>query len=289
MGVHSSASERWRSRPDTASARGRRLAEGPPGRRRAGDGSHPGRRAGLPERHRVPRRHHGAADQQERSAREGRDRRRGGRALSRLRPRQAQCDRPECLPEQRRNGRRARDPRQHRHAGRGELPVRRARKHLGRGLLRARGRQLRRDRGRERPDAGCRRLDLARLPRAGELVGGSGDNIVFTSGTYCFSTVNVSGGGLVTANATNGPVIIKINGVSSFGGGGVVNATALASNLEIISSYTGVKGGLTINGGRQAYAQVYAPHTEVVLGGGTDFYGSLVAGSISSTGGSKVH
>ena len=125
--------------------------------------------------------------------------------------------------------------------------------------------------------------------KAGQLVGGSGDNIVFTSGTYCFSTVNVSGGGLVTANATNGPVIIKINGVSSFGGGGVVNTTALASNLEIISSYTGVKGGLTINGGSQAYAQVYAPDTEVVLGGGTDFYGSLVAGSISSTGGSKVH
>ena len=125
--------------------------------------------------------------------------------------------------------------------------------------------------------------------KAGQLVGGSGDNIVFTSGTYCFSTVNVSGGGLVTANATNGPVIIKINGVSSFGGGGVVNTTALASNLEIISSYTGVKGGLTINGGSQAYAQVYAPDTEVVLGGGTDFYGSLVAGSLSSTGGSKVH
>ena len=77
--------------------------------------------------------------------------------------------------------------------------------------------------------------------------------------------------------------------MSSFGGGGVVNTTALASNLEIISSYTGVKGGLTINGGSQAYMQVYAPDTEVVLGGGTDFYGSLVAGSISSTGGSKVH
>jgi len=35
--------------------------------------------------------------------------------------------------------------------------------------------------------------------------------------------------------------------------------------------------------------QVYAPGSEVVLGGGTDFYGSLVAGSISSTGGSRVH
>ena len=122
--------------------------------------------------------------------------------------------------------------------------------------------------------------------KAGQLVGGSGDNIVFLSGTYCFSTVTVSGGGLVTVN---GPVVIKINGVSSFGGGGVVNTTALASNLEIISSYTGVKGGLTINGGSQAYMQVYAPDTEVVLGGGTDFYGSLVAGSISSTGGSRVH
>ena len=92
--------------------------------------------------------------------------------------------------------------------------------------------------------------------KAGQLVGGSGDNIIFAPGTYCFSTVTVSGGGLVTVN---GPVVIKINGVSSFGGGGVVNTTALASNLEIISSYTGVKGGLTINGGSQAYAQVYAP------------------------------
>jgi len=45
----------------------------------------------------------------------------------------------------------------------------------------------------------------------------------------------------------------------------------------------------TINGGSQAYMQVHAPDTEVVMGGGTDFYGSLVAGSISSTGGSKFH
>src|SRR6059058_4251035 len=69
----------------------------------------------------------------------------------------------------------------------------------------------------------------------------------------------------------------------------VLTTPPLASNLEIISSYTGVKGGLTINGGSQAYAQVYAPDTEVALGGGTDFYGSLVAGCISSTGASKGH
>jgi len=122
--------------------------------------------------------------------------------------------------------------------------------------------------------------------KAGQLVGGSGDNIVFTPGTYCLNTVTISGGGLLTVN---GPVVIIVNGQSSFGGGGVVNTTALASNLQILSAYVNPKAGLTINGGSQAYMQVYAPGSEVVLGGGTDFYGSLVAGSISSTGGSRVH
>ena len=104
--------------------------------------------------------------------------------------------------------------------------------------------------------------------KAGQLVGGSGDNIVFVPGTYCFSTVTISGGGLLTVN---GPVVIKVTGQSIFGGGGVVNTTHLASNLQIMSSYTGTKAGLTINGGSQAYMQAYAPDTEVVLGGGDRF------------------
>src|SRR5439155_4942045 len=86
--------------------------------------------------------------------------------------------------------------------------------------------------------------------KAGQLVGGSGDNIVFTPGTYCLNTVTISGGGLLTVN---GPVVIIVNGQSSFGGGGVVNTTALASNLQILSAYVNAKAGLTINGGSQAY------------------------------------
>jgi hypothetical protein len=87
-------------------------------------------------------------------------------------------------------------------------------------------------------------------------------------------TLNISGTGCVTA-----PI--------SFGSNTFINnASGVAANFQI--NYPGT-GTLTFTGGSSTYAIVNAPNAAVVLHGGSDFYGALMANTIDDSGGVNLH
>ncbi|HSD09618.1 MAG TPA: hypothetical protein VLF14_01440, partial [Candidatus Binatia bacterium] len=121
----------------------------------------------------------------------------------------------------------------------------------------------------------------------GQLRGNGGDNITLAAGTYCFSSVTITGQATVTML---GPVQIYLTSPSNFGGGGIVNyappgSYPIPSNLQIFSTYNaGPTGnqGLTFSGGSAVYATVYAPEAALNFQGSvTDFYGAAIGGTIS--------
>ena len=60
----------------------------------------------------------------------------------------------------------------------------------------------------------------------------------------------------------------------------------VSANLQI--NYAGT-GTLTFTGGTNDFAIVNAPNAAVVLHGGADFYGSIMANKIDDSGGTNLH
>jgi Tfp pilus assembly protein PilX len=86
-------------------------------------------------------------------------------------------------------------------------------------------------------------------------------------------------------------VILNVAGTGQttpidFTGGSVSNASFDPSHLQITYGGTGT---VKLNGGAQASAMVYAPNAAVSFSGGGDFYGSVIAATVSVTGGAKLH
>ena len=82
----------------------------------------------------------------------------------------------------------------------------------------------------------------------------------------------------VTGNGQNTPVDLT--------GGGVQNASLVANNLQI--NYAGT-GTIKMTGGSQSAAVVYAPNASYTLTGGSDFFGAVVANTVSDSGGAAIH
>jgi hypothetical protein len=121
----------------------------------------------------------------------------------------------------------------------------------------------------------------------GQLRGNGSDNITLTGGTYCFSSITVTGQATVTLQ---GAVQIYLTSPSNFGGGGIVNyvpqgSYPIPSNLQIFSTYNaGANGnqGITFAGGSAVYAAIYAPEAALNFQGSvTDFYGAAIGGTVS--------
>jgi hypothetical protein len=68
----------------------------------------------------------------------------------------------------------------------------------------------------------------------------------------------------------------------------LANTTLDPGNLKLNSSCVG-HNCITSTGGSSTNLQIYAPAAETVVGGGGDFYGSIVARNMSVTGGSRLH
>jgi hypothetical protein len=124
-------------------------------------------------------------------------------------------------------------------------------------------------------------------PTTGQLRGSGAVPIVLAPGSYCFSSIDLSGG--VSTLAISGPVTISLTAHSLLTGGGVENPTLVAENLKIFSSVSSAKGGLDIAGGPLVYMAVYAPNARVVVSGSGDLYGSVVGATVSATTGAKFH
>jgi hypothetical protein len=142
---------------------------------------------------------------------------------------------------------------------------------------------------------------------------GHGANLVLVPGNY--GTLAVSAGGTITLTApgtyniacmtatssgsnyvispANKAVTINVSGTGcasapiSFGSNTLINNTSgVAANLQI--NYAGT-GTLTFTGGANTYAVVNAPKAAVVLHGGADYYGTIMAYTIDDSGGTNLH
>jgi hypothetical protein len=60
----------------------------------------------------------------------------------------------------------------------------------------------------------------------------------------------------------------------SLSGGGLNNASLDPSRLEILATGTGTKPSVSLGGGAELFAHVYAPTVEVAIAGGGNGFGS---------------
>ena len=127
-------------------------------------------------------------------------------------------------------------------------------------------------------------------------VSGNGTTLTLTApGTYNFNCLEVDTHAILTISPANKAVTINITG-SSAGGcstplnmdahATLTNSGAIAANLQI--NYPGT-GTLDFTGGPSGYAVINAPNAAVVMHGGTDFYGTIMANSIDDSGGVNLH
>jgi hypothetical protein len=119
----------------------------------------------------------------------------------------------------------------------------------------------------------------------GDLSVSGNKTVTLANGTYCFNSITISGNAKLMVN---GPVVIKLTGRLNASGGGLVNLTNNATNLQISSSFAG-SAGVSLSGGANAYLTLYAPATGVVLAGGTQIEGLILGKSITVSGGSAIH
>ena len=113
-------------------------------------------------------------------------------------------------------------------------------------------------------------------------------DLVLNEGTYIFNSLKEVGTAKVTAN---GNVIIKIAGQNDtsplfLGGGSISNNTFRPAKLQIIYGGT---GNLSITGGTETSALVYAPLANVSLNGNGNWYGAIVGGRMTVPGSASIY
>ena len=123
-------------------------------------------------------------------------------------------------------------------------------------------------------------------PLSGDLRGSGTDAIILQDGSYCFSSVDLSGASSLTIN---GPVRIHLTNHSNLTGGGLINTTEKAENLMIFSSVASPTLGVSIAGGSSAYVTVYAPRARIMALGPGDLFGALVGENVTNSGAVRFH
>ncbi len=109
------------------------------------------------------------------------------------------------------------------------------------------------------------------------------DNLTLDPGTYYFESLSLGGGSSITVV---GPTTIYISGPVKATGGTVVNETQNPADLTILSTGSEFKLG----GGTAFYGTIVAPYADVVLSGSSSsFYGALVGKTVTFNGSYTIH
>jgi hypothetical protein len=111
-------------------------------------------------------------------------------------------------------------------------------------------------------------------------------------GTYNINSLTLSGQSILYVDS--GPVIVNLAGASLSGGnpamdatgGSIQNPTGIPANLQF--TYPGSRG-VNLSGGSAAYATMYAPNALVNMTGGSDLFGSVIASTVTNSGGTAIH
>jgi hypothetical protein len=102
-------------------------------------------------------------------------------------------------------------------------------------------------------------------------------------GTYYFNDMDLGGQSILNFS---GPTVIYLTGELKRAGGTVVNNnTQIPSNLQIYS--TG--GDIDITSDNNFYGVIYAPLSDVEVGGTADYFGAIVGGTLKIQGDAQAH
>jgi hypothetical protein len=117
----------------------------------------------------------------------------------------------------------------------------------------------------------------------------AGGQLILNAGTYLVNSLTLAGNSSIVINS--GPVVFQVAGVGETApidltGGSVTNSSLVPSDLQFV--YAGT-GQVRLRGGAANAAVVYAPNAETSLAGGSDFYGAIITGRLTATGGTAVH
>ncbi len=112
-------------------------------------------------------------------------------------------------------------------------------------------------------------------------------------GTYNFDCITAGSWGTITSSPATGKITINVSGTGcasspiTFGSHAVIsNTSQVAADIQI--NYPGT-GTISVTGGPQMYCIINAPNAAVTLGGGSDFYGTIMASTIDDHGGTNLH
>jgi hypothetical protein len=136
---------------------------------------------------------------------------------------------------------------------------------------------------------GCSPISTCYDSSTGVLNVGGGNKVSLAAGTYCFSSVTLSGGSTLVVSE---PVNISLTAASVLSGGSVVNTTNDPTHLQITSSFDSggsTSTGIKLSGGSGAYFTFNGPNCAVIWSGGSDFYGAIIASYINDSGGTSMH
>lgn len=124
----------------------------------------------------------------------------------------------------------------------------------------------------------------------GNLHVSGGSTVHLTAGTYNINSLALSGGSQLVLDSA--PVILNIAGGAgasqavSLSGGSIGNASGIASDLML------VYGGslpISLSGGAENHAVLYAPNSAVTMNGASSWYGAIVSKTYVSVGGAALH
>ena len=119
------------------------------------------------------------------------------------------------------------------------------------------------------------------------LLGSGTANVHLNAGTYNFYSFTFSG--TISIVVDSGPVTINLTSPGSpiaASGSWVNNPGGKPTDLRI--NYSGT-GSIPLSGASGNYALIYAPNATVAVSGGTQFYGSVIAKTFTTSGTTSFH
>lgn len=108
------------------------------------------------------------------------------------------------------------------------------------------------------------------------------DNVTLTGGSYYFTSVTMVGQATLTVS---GPTTIYVSDTAKFTGGGITNVTEDPANLTIYATGRNV----TFSGTSALYASVIAPDSDITMLGTVDYYGTILAETLTVHGTFNMH
>ena len=143
------------------------------------------------------------------------------------------------------------------------------------------------------PDAGTGAtitpLTAETVVSLGNMIVEGGAELHLGAGIYEINSLSLAGN--ATLIIDSGPVIFRIEGDGvaapiDLTGGTISNASYVSSDLQFIYGGT---GNITVSGGVESSALIYAPNADVTVTGNADFYGSVIGGTVTIPSGAAIH